>query len=79
MPQDVPWAVFVCPPYEFFISRWDDLSELINSLLEQAPAGSLFVVESDQRFDWENVKALTPNSEWDIRAYPPAVVGLIKK
>ncbi|MBQ2621104.1 MAG: RsmD family RNA methyltransferase [Thermoguttaceae bacterium] len=79
LPQDVPWAVFVCPPYEFFISRWDDLSELINSLLEQAPAGSLFVVESDQRFDWENVKALTPNSEWDIRAYPPAVVGLIKK
>ena len=79
LPQDVPWAVFVCPPYEFFINRWDDLSELINSLLEQAPAGSLFVVESDQRFDWENVKALTPNSEWDIRAYPPAVVGLIKK
>ncbi len=79
LPQDVPWAVFVCPPYEFFISRWDDLSELISSLLEQAPAGSLFVVESDQRFDWENVKALTPDSEWDIRAYPPAVVGLIKK
>ncbi len=79
LPQDVPWAVFVCPPYEFFISRWDDLSELISSLLEQAPAGSLFVVESDQRFDWENVKALTPGSDWDIRAYPPAVVGLIKK
>ncbi|MBR0238797.1 MAG: RsmD family RNA methyltransferase [Thermoguttaceae bacterium] len=79
LPQDVPWAVFVCPPYEFFISRWDDLSGLISSLLEQAPAGSLFVVESDQRFDWENVKALTPDSDWDIRAYPPAVVGLIKK
>ena len=79
LPQDVPWAVFVCPPYEFFISRWDDLSELIRSLLEQAPTGSLFIVESDQRFDWENVKALTPGSDWDIRAYPPAVVGLIKK
>ncbi|MBR5711606.1 MAG: RsmD family RNA methyltransferase [Thermoguttaceae bacterium] len=79
LPQDIPWAVFVCPPYEFFISRWDDLSELIRSLLEQAPTGSLFIVESDQRFDWENVKALTPGSDWDIRAYPPAVVGLIKK
>lgn len=78
LPQDVPWAVFVCPPYEFFISRWDDLSELIRSLMEQAPAESLFVIESDQRFDWENVKAFTPDSDWDIRAYPPAVVGLIK-
>ena len=79
LPQDAPWAVFVCPPYEFFISRWEDLAELVSSLLEQAPAGSLFVVESDQRFDWEKIKALTPDSEWDIRAYPPAVVGLIKK
>lgn len=79
LPQDVPWAVFVCPPYEFFISRWDELAELISSLLAQAPAGSLFVVESDQRFDWENIKALAPDFELDIRAYPPAVVGLIKK
>ena len=79
LPQDAPWAVFVCPPYEFFISRWDDLAELFSSLLEQAPAGSLFVVESDQRFDWENIKALSPNSDWDIRVYPPAVVGLIRK
>lgn len=79
LPQDVPWAVFVCPPYEFFISRWDELSELFSSLLEQAPAGSLFLVESDQRFEWEKIKALSPDFDWDIRAYPPAVVGLIKK
>ena len=77
--QDVPWAVFICPPYEFFISRWDDLAELFSALLAEAPQGSLFVVESDQRFDWQNVKALTPDLSWDIRAYPPAVVGLIKK
>ena len=79
LPLDAPWAVFVCPPYEFFISRWDDLAELFSSLLAQAPAGSLFVVESDQRFDWENIKALSPDSDWDIRVYPPAVVGLIRK
>ncbi|MBQ3350455.1 MAG: RsmD family RNA methyltransferase [Thermoguttaceae bacterium] len=78
LPQDAPWAVFICPPYEFFISRWDDLAELFCSLQKQAPKGSLFVVESDQRFDWEIIKTLTPDSNWDIRAYPPAVVGVYR-
>jgi 16S rRNA (guanine(966)-N(2))-methyltransferase RsmD len=64
-----PWAIFCCPPYDLFIRRQDDLLELVGSLLKAAPDESLFVVESDQRFD----PARLPDAEmWRVRQYVPA-------
>ena len=79
LPSDAPWVVFICPPYEFFLTRWDELAALFTSLLDQAPNDSLFVVESDQRFDWKNILPLTPTDNWDVRTYPPAFVGIYRK
>ncbi|MEN6497744.1 MAG: RsmD family RNA methyltransferase, partial [Thermoguttaceae bacterium] len=41
-----PWLVFCSPPYAFYVERRDELLELLRTLLEAAPADSLFVVES---------------------------------
>jgi hypothetical protein len=51
--------------------------ELIGSVRESAPEGSVLVVEADERFDF----ALLQNDgeEWDIRTYQPAVVGIWRK
>ncbi|MEN6496060.1 MAG: SAM-dependent methyltransferase, partial [Thermoguttaceae bacterium] len=71
-----PWLVFCSPPYAFYVERRDELLELLRTLLEAAPADSLFVVESDDRFDF----GLLPEpSAWDVRRYPPAVVGIYEK
>ncbi|NQU24976.1 MAG: 16S rRNA (guanine(966)-N(2))-methyltransferase RsmD [Candidatus Nealsonbacteria bacterium] len=69
----MPWVVFCSPPYEFYVSRIGDMLELITELLDSAPAGSIFVVESDDRFD----AAVLPRAEaWDVRRYSPAVVAI---
>ena len=48
---------------------------MLSGLIAAAPLESLFVVESDARFDL----ALLPDpAAWDIRRYPPAVVGFIE-
>jgi 16S rRNA (guanine966-N2)-methyltransferase len=68
-----PWLVFLCPPYALFVSRRDDMLGLIGQMLEDAPTGSLLVVEADERFDMRQL----PNPDcWDVRHYPPAVVAL---
>lgn len=71
-----PWVVFVSPPYEFFISRRDDMLGLIGGLMTAAPAESIFVVESDERFDPAD---LPEADQWDVRPYPPAVVAIQRK
>ena len=72
-PGSLPWLVFCCPPWDFFVERAAELQELIGGLMRSAPAGSIFVVESDGRFD----SGLLPEAEvWDVRRYPPAVVGV---
>jgi hypothetical protein len=38
--------------------------------------GSTMIVESDDRFD---PAELTPEWEWDVRRYPPAVVAVGRK
>jgi 16S rRNA (guanine966-N2)-methyltransferase len=77
MPGDeAPWAVFSSPPYDFYISRRDDMLQLIDNLHKHAPAGSLFVVEADERFDFSQLPAA---GMWDVRSYPPAVVGILEK
>ena len=71
-----PWVVFCCPPYEFYVSRAAELLALVEWFCEAAPAGSLIVVEADRRFDAD----LLPTANlWDVRSYPPAVIGLFEK
>jgi hypothetical protein len=49
---------------------------LIERLLAAAPAGSQFVVEADERFDFGQL----PSADaWNVRQYLPAVVGLLVK
>jgi 16S rRNA (guanine966-N2)-methyltransferase len=76
LPADRPWLVFCSPPYEFYESRRDDLLQLIERFHAAAPAGSLFAVEADERFDF----GLLPEPEqWDVRPYLPAMVGVMEK
>jgi len=71
-----PWLVFCCPPYEFFIARAGDMLSLCQEMIERAPLGSLVVVESDARFDTQQ---LPRADQWDVRQYPPAVVSILDK
>jgi 16S rRNA (guanine966-N2)-methyltransferase len=67
------WVVFCSPPYEFYVSRRQEMLALVGSLMVAAPAGSLFAVEADARFDYG---ALPQADLWDVREYPPARVGI---
>jgi len=71
-----PWLVFCSPPYDFYISRKTDLLGLLHHLIEISPPGSLLVVEADDRFDF---RELPDADHWDIRAYPPTVLGIWEK
>jgi 16S rRNA (guanine966-N2)-methyltransferase len=74
----LPWLVFVCPPYDMHITRRDDMLKMIRTLWQEknAPPGSVFVVESDDRFSPQEL----PDPEvWDIRRYPPAVLSIALK
>jgi len=73
-PSPVPWLIFCSPPYAFYVDRQAEMLELITAIMEHAPLDSLFVVEADERFDFE----LLPG-EWDVRTYSPAVVGVWHK
>ncbi len=69
----IPWVVFCSPPYDFYVERTGEMLELIAGLTAAAPPKSIFVVEADRRFDFGQL----PNADaWDIRTYPPAVVGV---
>jgi len=68
-----PWLVFCSPPYAFYVDRQEEMLTMIRGLVQHAPLGSLFAVESDDQFD----PALLPDpEEWDIRRYPPAVLAV---
>ncbi|MEM9411789.1 MAG: RsmD family RNA methyltransferase [Planctomycetota bacterium] len=71
-----PWIVFLCPPYEMFVTRTTDLLEMISCFKDSAPSESIIVVESDDRFDVDQL----PNSkDWSIRQYSPALISIFKK
>ena len=72
----LPWLVFCSPPYAFYIDRSEEMLELIRSVMDAAPPGSILVVESDERFDFG---LLPSDSPWDVRTYAPAVVGVWRK
>lgn len=71
-----PLAVFCSPPYDFYVSRRNDMLRLIEQLWQVSPVGSVFAVEADERFDFA---ALPDPEQWFVRAYPPAVIGIAEK
>jgi 16S rRNA (guanine(966)-N(2))-methyltransferase RsmD len=67
-------TVFCSPPYDFYVERQQQMLDLIARWIELSPAASQIVVEADERFPM----GLLPRSEmWDVRTYPPAVVGIL--
>jgi 16S rRNA (guanine966-N2)-methyltransferase len=74
--SDQPWLVFSSPPYDFYVERADEMLELIAGLIDAAPPKSVFVVEADGRFNFDQ---LPDPPAWNIRSYPPAVIGLFRK
>ena len=73
---DVSWVVFCSPPYDFYVERTPEMLDLIAGLIGVAPDRSVFVVEADARFDFQQ---LPDPQAWDVRSYPPAVVGVFRK
>ena len=71
-----PWTVFSSPPYDLYVQREEDMIGLIEGLIDAAPAASIFVVESDERFDFAR---LPQPDAWKCRVYAPAFVGLFRK
>jgi 16S rRNA (guanine966-N2)-methyltransferase len=73
-PQGVPWIVFCSPPYGFYVERQQEMIELLDNLRRSAPSGSVFVVESDDRFDLSFLPF--PAESIRTRSYPPAVIAI---
>ncbi len=73
---DVPWLVFCSPPYVLYVEQAGAMLELLVGLLAAAPFESVLVVEADERFDFQR---LPDAAGWDVRAYPPAVIGIYEK
>jgi 16S rRNA (guanine(966)-N(2))-methyltransferase RsmD len=74
--ESLPWVVFCSPPYAFYVERRDAMLALITTLVSRAPQQSIFVVESDRRFD---LAVLPDAAQWDVREYAPAVVAIYRK
>ncbi len=76
----LPLLVFCSPPYAFYLERQDEMLALIAAMLEHCPAESVVLVEADGRFDFAllpgGVRQEKRGPGWDVRAYPPAVVGV---
>jgi 16S rRNA (guanine966-N2)-methyltransferase len=68
-----PWLVFCSPPYAFYVERKDEMLQLLGELIAAAPAASAVVVEADDRFNFSELPA---PDQWDVRHYPPAMVGI---
>ena len=75
--KDSPWIVFCSPPYDFYESRQAVMLEMLNRLVDLAPAGSMFVIEADHRFDMTLLPRIPEPHR--MRRYPPAVVAIFEK
>jgi 16S rRNA (guanine966-N2)-methyltransferase len=75
-PDSAPLIIFCSPPYDFFSEREPAMLELIACWARISPPKSQIVVEADDRFDFSH---LPEPAHWDIRAYPPAFVGIWEK
>ncbi|MDR1053692.1 MAG: RsmD family RNA methyltransferase [Planctomycetaceae bacterium] len=75
--DDIAWIVFCSPPYSFYVEREDELLEMLRNLINAAPTASVFIIESDNRFDF-NKLPIKPNPN-KIRSYPPAEIAIFSK
>ncbi len=71
----VPWLVLCSPPFSFYLERRDEMLAMIERLWEEAPQNSVFVLEADENYDFTGL----PETEWDVRTYHPAVIGVARK
>ncbi len=74
LPSDRPWLVFCSPPYDFYVSRRNDMLDLLTELRAAAPSDSVFVIEADRRFDFGLLGVPIPEKK--RRSYPPAEIGI---
>lgn len=70
---NAPWLVFCSPPYDLYQTEAGPIESMLQQIGELAPRESILVVESDDRYDHQQ---LPWAGSWDIRSYPPAVVGM---
>lgn len=75
--SQAPWLVFVCPPYDFYVSKKNEMIEMITTLYKAAPLDSMFVIEADERFDFSSLPWGIPAKK--RRSYPPAEIGILTK
>jgi len=78
VPPDLPWLVFCSPPYDFYVEKQSDMLEMLQLLFDHAPEESVFVIESDNRFDFSLLQ-LTEENDLRRRSYPPAEIGVYRK
>ena len=80
---DRPWLVFCSPPYSFYADRPGAMLDLIGRIQQHAPEESCLVVETDRRFEMAQLPGGKIGNrwtaEWQVRVYPPAVVGVWRK
>jgi 16S rRNA (guanine966-N2)-methyltransferase len=72
--DDTPWIVFLCPPYALWHESLEGLNRMIRATLENAPPGSVLVVETEKAFD----PNLLPPGPWDWREYGNTRLGFIE-
>ncbi len=71
-----PWLLLCAPPYDYFVSENEAMIQLIERCLEVSAPESRIVVESDARFE---TNQLPKHALWDVRHYPPATVSIFRK
>ena len=76
-PKKSPWIIFCSPPYDYYVSRNEEMREMLNRLVDLAPVGSMFVIEADQRFDITQLPRIPESNR--IRIYPPAIIAIFDK
>jgi len=78
VPPNLPWLVFCSPPYDFYVEKQTEMLEMLHHLYENAPEESVFVLESDKRFDFGLLQLVEENN-LRRRSYPPAEIGVYRK
>lgn len=73
---DPPWLIFCTPPYDLYEDRHGEMIQMLERLLHAAPRDSVFLVEADRRFAFDR---LPHPDQWDVRRYPPARLGLLRR
>ncbi len=78
-PADVPWLVFCSPPYAFYDEQLPEMLDLVRRIIQHLPPESVVIVEADGRLEFDRWQLGVAGAEpetWDVRPYPPAVIGI---